>query len=276
MLSHFRFLYLIVVTILIATSSLTKAGPIRDGFQEITFARNDDGTVGPINVGFTMNFFGMSRENLFINNNGNITFDRGLSTYTPFAITGGSTPMIAPFFADVDTRRLGEAVTYGTGVAQGREAFAVNWFDVAHYNRSGPLNSFQLVLIDRSDTGLGNFDFEFNYESILWESGQASGSDSRGLGGTSARAGWTNGDGTYFEIDGSGVNGSFLDSAPLTGLIYTSNVNISGRYLFTAREGQVRTIGVPEPGAMLLTLVGFIFCIVFRKNPRKHSRPSNN
>lgn len=270
-LSVVRLLIPVFLIFIAFSPSRTEAGPIRDGFQQNTFSRNDDGTLGPIAVGFTMDFFGMSRENLFINNNGNITFDRGLSTYTPFAITGGSTPLIAPFFADVDTRRLGEAVTYGTGAVLGRDAFAVNWFDVAHYNRSGPLNSFQLVLIDRSDTGLGNFDFEFNYESILWESGQASGSDSRGLGGTSARAGWTNGDGTYFEIEGSGVNGSFLDSAPLTGLIYTSNVNVSGRYLFTAREGRVQTVNVVEPGAIFLTLVGFSFCVIYRVADHKKS-----
>jgi hypothetical protein len=49
---------------------------------------------------------------------------------------------------------------------------------------------FQLVLIERSDTGAGNFDFEFNYDQIQWEARNASGGVN-GLGGSSARAGFS-------------------------------------------------------------------------------------
>jgi hypothetical protein len=67
-------------------------------------------------------------------------------------------------------------VTYGSGTADGRQAFGVNWIDVGYFSsRTDKLNQFQLVLIDRSDTGAGNFDIEFNYGNILWETGEASG-----------------------------------------------------------------------------------------------------
>ena len=84
---------------------------------------------------------------------------------------------MAPFWADIDTRNAATSqVTYSSTVAgsipqvNGRNAFFVNWINVAAYsNQAAPLNSFQLVLVDRSDTGAGNFDFMFNYDQITWD-----------------------------------------------------------------------------------------------------------
>lgn len=73
---------------------------------------------------------------------------------------------------------------------------------------------------------------KFNYGSIVWETGDASGG-SNGLGGESARVGFANGDGTTansFELPGSGVDGSLLDSSS-RGLIRGSNgFSQLGRY----------------------------------------------
>ena len=66
-------------------------------------ARNDDGFAGPVNLGWDFSLFGTIYNKVYINNNGNITFNAGLSAFTP----GGfpiATPMIAAFWADVDTR----------------------------------------------------------------------------------------------------------------------------------------------------------------------------
>ena len=57
---------------------------------------------------------------------GNVTFDSSLSSFTPFDLTSTGRQIIAPFFADVDTRRAGDAVTYGTGTYEGQDAFGVN------------------------------------------------------------------------------------------------------------------------------------------------------
>ena len=61
-----------------------------------------------------------------------------------------------------------------------------------------------------------------------------------GLGGDSACAGFSNGSGdtgTFYELAGSAVNGAFLDNSP-TGLIHG---NGDGRYIFSARNGTVRS-----------------------------------
>lgn len=241
------------------------AAAIVSGFDTNTVARNDDGSDGPVNFGFTANFFGIEHNELYVNNNGNITFGSSLSTYTPFDLTSTGRQIIAPFFADVDTRNAGEPVTFGTGTYEGRNAFGVNWIDVDYYSSSTShtnRNSFQLILVDRSDVGAGDFDFIFNYDQIEWEAGTASGSDEDGLGGDSARVGYSNGTGeagTFFELAGSAVNGAFLDGGPNALISNRLNSDVDGRYVFSARNGGVDTptpVPVPEPGSLALIGLG--------------------
>lgn len=230
---------------------------LRAGFDANTLPRNDDGSTGLVPIGFNADFFGTTYSNLYVNNNGNVTFTTPLSTFTPFGLTqAGRPPIIAPFFADVDTRGLAsEETKYGTGTVNGHSAFGATWDGVGVGYFSGHtdlLNKFQVVLIERPDTGVGNFDIELRYEQIQWETGDASGGIG-GFGGFPARAGYSNGTGnagTFFELPGSGVSGAFLDSNP-NGLSHTSlNSGTPGCYVFFARNGQV--IGdVPEPGVVV-------------------------
>ena len=219
-----------------------------------TLPANDDGSTAAIPLPFSANFFGVTRTSTFVNNNGNITFNAPLGTFTPFPLTSTNTPIIAPFFADVDTRGAGSGlVQYGNTTLNGRTAFCVNWVNVGYFaSRTNRLNSFQLILIDRSDTGAGNFDIEFNYNQIMWETGDASGGTG-GLGGSSARAGYANGTtapGTFFEFPGSAVRGGLLDTNLTTGLTNNSlnSGGVLGRYIFNARNGGVIT-PTPTPTA---------------------------
>jgi hypothetical protein len=189
-----------------------------------------------------------------VNNNGNVTFGQALSTYTPFGLTTNTTiPIIAPFFADVDTANGGNPVTYGTGTFGGHAAFGVNWPGVAGYGLSSSLlDTFQLLLVDRSDTGAGNFDIYFNYGSIQWDTGTAS-------SGQSARAGYSNGSGspgTYFELAGSGVTGAFLDGGA-NALAIATNDGVPGQFLFQVRAGAIQA--VPEPASLALLGLAMTF-----------------
>ena len=105
------------------------------------------------------------------------------------------------------------------------------------------------------DQGGGDFDIEFNYDQIQWEAGQASGGNADGLGGNSARVGFSNGTGdpgTFFELPGSGVPGSFLDSGPPdTALVLNSlNSDVPGRYVFFARSGGISVVFGDDGGVM--------------------------
>jgi hypothetical protein len=236
------------------------ASPIVATPPGTSFPGNDDGSVGPVALGFSANYFGTTYTSTFVNNNGNVTFGNGLSTYTPFGLTGPlGTPIIAPFFADVDTR-VGNVVNYGNvtipagNTDAGRNAFFVNWPNVGYYfENTNKLNNFQLLLVDRSDTGAGNFDILFNYGQIQWETGDASGG-SNGLGGFSAVVGFSNGSGlpgTNFQLPGSLVNGALIDGGP-NQLITATNDGVPGELLFTVRNGQVAQPNVPEPASIAL------------------------
>lgn len=219
---------------------------IRNGFNSSNLPANDDNSTGLTALGFGVNFFGTTYNSAYLNNNGNITFNAPLFTYTPFSLLSTNTPIIAPFFADVDTRGGSQLMEYGSGTVGGRNAFGVTWDGVRFFQATNPANAttenqFQLVLVDRSDIAPGDFDFEFNYEQILWESGQASGSDANGLGGSSARVGYSNGINTAFELPGSAVNGAFLDSGPSATSLIQNSMNSAhpGRYVFFARGGNI-------------------------------------
>jgi hypothetical protein len=200
-------------------------------------------------LGFNINFFGKTRGAAYVNNNGNLTFDSALATFTPFGLDNTQREIIAPFFADVDTRSPGsKLVTYGQDTVNGHKAFGANYINVGYFAvHADKLNSFQVVLIDRSDTGDGNFDIEFNYAHIFWETGDASGGVN-GFGGVPAAVGWSNGTGepgTSYQYPGSLISGAFLDGGPhaLNRQIVNQAVNSSnpsavpGRLVYHARDG---------------------------------------
>jgi hypothetical protein len=191
--------------------------------------RTDDGSSLPIDITSVfgaagLDFYGLNNfTSLYINNNGNVTFGGSYGAFTP-GIIGGSTvhPMIAPFWADVDTRTTGN-VYYDLDPADG--VMTITWDQVGYYNRhSSPTNSFQIVLLNE---GGGNFDIVYRYADINWTTGDASGGSS-GLGGTVARAGYSAGDGVhYHELPQSGDQSQML------------NLESAGPVQFQVRNGNV-------------------------------------
>jgi hypothetical protein len=213
-----------------------------------TLAANDDGSTEEVTLPFQVNFFGLTYNSLYVNNNGNVSFGRSLWQYTPgdLASADQEVPMIAAFFADVDTRASGSReVTYGA--SPDGKTFCVDWADVGYYDEHDQwLNTFQMLLTTRSGASgrsAGDFDIKFNYDQIQWEAGTASGSDEEGKGGTTAGVGYTAGtgqQGTYFEMVGSRVPGSFLDDGPRALVKSSRNSSRLGRYIFEIRNADAQ------------------------------------
>jgi hypothetical protein len=235
---------------------------IAPGFDDASIVRCDDCATGAVDLPFMLNFFGINRLQTFVSNNGYLTFNSGQGTFTPSGLGAGyvGQPIIAAFFADVDTRNPGSAqVTYGPGTYAGRTAFGATYQNVGYFsNQADKLNSFQIVLADRSDTGPGNFDIYYNYAGILWETGSAS-DGINGFGGVSAAVGFNAGTGnqvgTFFELPGSRIPGSFLNLGPQQ-LIAVTNNGVPGQLSFAIRNGQIAQNGAAQVPGIRVTNVG--------------------
>jgi len=223
------------------------------GFGENNLGANDDGSVTnidlvPIFGAQGLDFFGTNYTSLSINNNGNITFgSSGLGAYTPFGLQSSNYAMIAPFFADVDTRGGATTVTAG-GTSTGsnlvwydldstNETLTITWDDVGYYQSSiNKLNAFQLRLIG---IGNGKFNIEFRYEDINWVTGSSTSSGGTdGLGGIVARAGYSAGDGlSWYEFDQAGDQTSMLDLESTIG-----NTGVAGLYRYSLRSTTVTNV----------------------------------
>jgi hypothetical protein len=192
------------------------------GFGENQLPRGDDASNVQVDITSVfpggINYFGTVYTRIWVNTNGNITFDAQNTNFTPQNITAGSARIIAPFYADVDTRGGASTATPGgtsTGsnlvyydLDPGTGTFTVTWDDVGYYaQRTNLLNAFQLRL--RRSAG-GGFTIEFRYEAINWTTGAANGGVN-GLGGTIATAGWSSGNGVdFFALPQSGDQAAML------------------------------------------------------------------
>lgn len=249
----------LALALAIATMAGTvNAGAIHDAnlFTSVLPA-NDDSSTGLVNLGFTANINGTNYTQTYVNNNGNITFNNPLSTFTPSAIsTGGFGPIIAAFFADVDTRATGSnPVTYGSATLGGFNVFGVNYIHVGVFSSQPIFNDFQMILTDRSDIAAGDFDIQFNYDTIVWEAGTASGAPSGGLGGTSALVGYWTSPTSNATLPGSLVNGALINGGPNALISNSLNSNVLGQYNFQVRNGRV-VEPVPEPASLALLGIG--------------------
>ncbi len=235
-----------ILSLLILTSiAFGQASRGNPGFNRLKLANGDDNFT-TADLGFVANFFGQRYGSTFVTNNGNITFGTintigNSAAWVPASLRTLNIPIIAPFYADVDTTRTAQ-VTYGTDTIDGRRAFAVNYLGVGYFDaKADKLNSFQVVLIERLDTGAGNFDIEFNYDSITWDIGE-----NTRLGRAYASVGYTNGLGgnqnSSFELPGSLTMGAFLNNGPFALVRQTRNSGgVPGRLVFEVRNGSINS-----------------------------------
>ena len=223
--------------------------------------RNDDGYSGPINLNYTLsNFFGGTYSSFYVNNNGNITFNDGVAAYTPLGPQGANEPVIAPFFADVDTRGANSGVVYLNQNTTGETI--VTWDHVGYFNSHDDLlDTFQLVLRSPDfavPSGQGQIGFFWN--AMQWETGDASGG-TNGHGGDPAAVGFGDGQSNGYVLAGSTFNG------------VASIVNDKMIWFNLSDQGTpvpVPVPSVPEPQTYALMLMGLGALAMATTRRRRH------
>lgn len=166
-----------------------------DATYTLAMGPNDDGSTPAIPIPFNFCLYGTTYGQMYINNNGNVTFDVPYSTFSAVGFPSASYVMVAPFWGDVDTRNGNGQVFYKVTPT----AIYVNWVGVGYYNQHGDkLNTFQLIITDGTDPVVPNGNnIAFCYEDMQWTTGDAS-QGVGGFGGTPATVGVNKGNGVDF------------------------------------------------------------------------------
>ncbi|XP_070554202.1 uncharacterized protein [Ptychodera flava] len=222
--------------------------PYGPEFGDNTNAPNDDGSSGQVFIQTPFPFFDEDHEFLWINTNGVISFLKEVFEFVPQSFPlGNEWRLIAPFWADVDTREggnvfwretrdqdvLDRATRHIQQYYVGEAGFTAlwvlvaTWDNVTFFGTAQPslVNTFQTVLVTN-----GRHSFAiFNYGDIVWTTGASGdnpGDPYTGLGGTAAQVGFNAGDGkVFYSVPGS-QNSSIVDIED------TSNIMVPGRYAF--------------------------------------------
>ncbi|HVN55719.1 MAG TPA: hypothetical protein VMT46_15400 [Anaerolineaceae bacterium] len=115
----------------------------------------DDVTSGPINLGFTFRYYGLSYTSIYLNTNGVLSFNdvHDDDTYDNSYIPNASAPnnLIAVFWDDLEAANNGNGVIsyYTDGTAPNRR-FIVEWYKVNRVGQSGQL-TFEAILEENSN-----------------------------------------------------------------------------------------------------------------------------
>jgi len=172
-----------------------------DGTFTQAMGPNDDGSTGLMTAPFTFCFYGTNQTTFYINNNGNVSFGNPYYEYTPTGFPINAYPMIAAFWADVDTRNTpgGGSVWYKMTA----HSVIIIWDAVGYFSyHNDKLNTFELIFTDGLDPliGVGN-NVAFSYTTMQWTTGDVSGG-TNGFGGGGATVGINKGDGVKYALVG--------------------------------------------------------------------------
>lgn len=254
--------------------------PIDNTFSIVPFLganppeyRNDDASTGLISIPFNFCLYGTNYNTLYINNNGNISFGSPYNTFSPVSFPTNQFTMVAPFWADVDTRNPASGLVYYKITPT---YMVVRWQNVGYYNMNvDKLNDFQLIITNGNDPIVPSGNVMFCYGDMQWTTGDAS-NGVNGFGGFPATVGansqigpnsiqfgrfdqpgtaydgpFGNNDGVswldyqsfYFDACGSGSN-----IAP----IFTINTSINGQP--TSSSGLCDTITICQNDTLLMDI----------------------
>ena len=179
-----------------------------DGTWEASVPASDDESSAELALPFSFRLFGQMYTSCWINNNGNVTFDGPFDVYTPAEFPVDGPVMVAPFWADIDTRSTSSP---DAGVWHklldsdddgSLDTLVVTWNDVGYFLQHGELlSSFQVAISNGTNPLMGTGQTVcFTYDSMCFACGDVSGVG--GFGGAAATVGLNGGDGVEFDLVG--------------------------------------------------------------------------
>lgn len=123
---------------------------------------NDDGSTVAIPLGFTFYIYGTPYTSVYVNNNGNLSFNAPFGGYQPAGFPS-TTAILAGYWTDIDTRTCGTVryKSFGT-------YFVASWENVGTFNQvcNAP-NTFQIIISNINDGSVGlGANMKFNYGDI--------------------------------------------------------------------------------------------------------------
>ncbi len=200
-------------------------------------------------LGFTVNFFGTSTNSLFVSPLGYVSTSSGIYWENIDYVANNTLPLIAGFKTLLDPGG-GTPTRYGTGIIEGKKALIVDFNNTASIFNSSGTSNFQLNIIDRSDISPGDFDAEFNYQSINYSS----------FNGTGAFIGFASGlgDNHAWKLPGSNENGKFINSGTTPIINYRNTETdraLKSRIIIESRNGRCITPNYTTAAYVLPTTI---------------------
>lgn len=105
----------------------------------------DDSNYGPLNLGFSFNYYGTNYSTVRVCTNGWLSFTATVNSYTNQGLPNTAEPnnLLAPFWDDLNATTAG-MIKYYADAANGR--FIVSYLAIPRYSNSAALETFQVIL----------------------------------------------------------------------------------------------------------------------------------
>jgi len=162
------------------------------GAGNIIVPAGDDLASAAIPLGFDFEFFGKTYNQIYVSTNGLVSLANPVTTFSASGFPQGE-PVLAPFWADVDTRATGQIRLQRSTSARGNPVVQIDWIDVGYFNQhNDKKNTFSLYIED--DPG-GDI-VVFHYFNMQWTTGDGQGVN--GFGAPGAVIGYDAGDGIHY------------------------------------------------------------------------------
>lgn len=123
-----------------------------------------EGSFVPVALPFTTRFYGVSRDKIFVNPKGDVTFVRGFTDRNNTALPRLYAPLMCPFWDDLSDMVGGDVCSY-YDASHGE--FIIEWSDVPHYSGGNP-ETFEFVIYNPTlrQTSTGDAVLDMRYRDV--------------------------------------------------------------------------------------------------------------